>query len=158
MNYDFKDLAVDSDQDLLFENGDLVVASDHVAIAEAIAFRMMTAPSEWRTDASSVFGVKRFMGLTLNNELISRLKREIMATVARGLQLSPTELIIDISRSQANPSELSLTIEIIKMNFVDKSGLVDINQPGVQKNNMSIKSFYNLDMLTGKLTYIDDLL
>jgi len=148
--YIYSDIATEEEFDLKVEYGDIAIEEVPLALANMVAFRIMTSSAEWTFDPAAMAGVKSYLGGINNEELLSRIKRDLASVLFRGFTIKPNDLTIDIFKSQSNPNEAVIIVELKNLSYVDKDN--------IEHNDESVQSTYYLDTLTGKLTFIDDII
>ena len=149
-NYVLKDIATAEEFDLKIENGDIVIEQEPLALANLAAFRIMTEPGEWTFDPAAMLGLRRYLGGANTLELRERIKRDILLVLFKGLVFSHNDIVIDIFPGTESANTAIVIVEIKNINYIDSDGN--------ERNNASVKSTYYMDTLTGKLTFIDDII
>lgn len=148
-NYDFKDLAVDNNMDLIIENGDLKIEEDPMALARVVSYRVVTEAVESPDSPYAVAGIKRFVGSVNNSDLQERIKTDITNALAVDAFISLQDVLIEFLKVENNPNAVKIVITLSNMSYT--------NLDGVEKHNQSVTCRFSLDTMSGKLTFIDDL-
>lgn len=149
-NYVYTDIATEEEFDLKIEHGDIVLEEAPLALANTVAFRVMTQPAEWVFDPAAVSGIRNYLGGINSEELRSRIRLDIFSVVFKGFTIRPTDIGVDILQSTESATEAIIIIELKNINYTDKDN--------VEHHDESVQSTYYLDTLTGKLTFIDDII
>lgn len=148
-NYTYRDIALQNNMDLLITNEDLSVAEEPSALSRAISFRVITDPAEWRAAPAAMVGLRRFLGEINNDELKDRIRLDILKGLSFGSQISTGDLEIQLIDMEDNPNIIKISVILTDISY--------INLDNEETHNGSLKCFFNLDVTSGKLTFVDDL-
>jgi len=146
--FDFKDISLDDNLDLLVENGDIQIDDEPKSLIQAAIFRVLTSPMDWDPDPGAAAGLERHLGSLNNVETHERIKNDIQLALAKEYLLAPADYDVIIYPHTDFPDRISVTLRVKNIDYIDFEGGWHTGE--------GVAVTFRLNLSTGKISYIDN--